>query len=354
VQHTACCAHAPHAIPTQQTANRRARPRGVARLRARSTTAWPLLLRRAWRETRCSRAPRRFLRDSLAREAEIDGARERNRVEAVTCDWRDGMQVACDRCRTSYNTGRRSLTDAVRVVAHAGGRGRAAPSRGEHEPLCVDDIVVAARAATAPPKLAIFSRPGRGAQAAYRASGAIERIDVRRPDEFARARERLLHQPSQKPRGAGPLSPRLLNAPGMWMETSPSEEVLMNRTSGMSKAPNRAHAAPAGWSAVAAQPGFRLEKAPAGQERLAARSGSCMLKSYFQRLFEDPKGTAALFRRRLLSKADGINGGRYEDRIRPDGDCRGEAPRRRLLVGDRDQIRPTSTRKPSGIIMLPS
>src|SRR5262249_36639147 len=46
-----------------------------------------------------------------------------------------------------------------------------------------------------------------------------------------------------------------------------------------------------------------------GSPRLAAaagpRNGSCMLKSYFQRLFADPKGTAALVRRLLLEQAAG-------------------------------------------------
>jgi hypothetical protein len=35
------------------------------------------------------------------------------------------------------------------------------------------------------------------------------------------------------------------------------------------------------------------------------RNGSCMLKSYFQRLFADPKGMAALVRRLLLAQAAG-------------------------------------------------
>src|SRR5215510_13462132 len=46
-----------------------------------------------------------------------------------------------------------------------------------------------------------------------------------------------------------------------------------------------------------------------GSPRLAAaagpRNGSCMLKSYFQRLFADPNGTAALVRRLLMEQAAG-------------------------------------------------
>src|SRR6516162_10179618 len=46
-----------------------------------------------------------------------------------------------------------------------------------------------------------------------------------------------------------------------------------------------------------------------GSPRLAAaagpRNGSCMLKSYFQRLFADPNGTGALVRRLLMEQAAG-------------------------------------------------
>src|SRR5262249_43136335 len=91
-------------------------------------------------------------RDSLAREPEIDGA---TRIVAE-CEAgqhaiaRDGMEVACDAMPYVVEPRRRPLTDAVRVVAMPAAAGEPRHERGAHEPLRVDDIVVAARAHGAP------------------------------------------------------------------------------------------------------------------------------------------------------------------------------------------------------------
>src|SRR5215470_8708350 len=102
------------------------------------------------------------LRDSLAREPEIDSATgsvtEREAGQHAIA--RDGMEVTCDAMPYVVEPRRRSLTDAVRVVAMPAAAGEPRHERGAHEPLCVDDIVVAARAYGAPE--AGDLAPGRG------------------------------------------------------------------------------------------------------------------------------------------------------------------------------------------------
>src|SRR5262249_28557955 len=102
------------------------------------------------------------LRDSLARGPEIDGATgsitEREAGQHAIA--RDGMELACDAMLNIVEPRRRSLTNAVRVVAVPAAAGEPRHERGAHEPLCVDDIVVAARAHGAPK--AGDLAPGRG------------------------------------------------------------------------------------------------------------------------------------------------------------------------------------------------
>src|SRR6516164_6144470 len=102
--------------------------------------------------------------DCLTRKPEIDGATggitEREAGQHAIA--RDGMEVARDAMLNIVEPRRRSLTNAVRVVAVPAAASEPRHQRGAHEPLGVDDIVVAAR-----PKLAI-SRTVDGASGALR------------------------------------------------------------------------------------------------------------------------------------------------------------------------------------------
>src|SRR5262249_25457436 len=98
----------------------------------------------------------------LTRKPEIDGATgditEREAGQHAIA--RDGMEVTCDAMPYVVEPRRRSLTDAVRVVAMPAAAGEPRHDRGAHEPLCVGDIVVAARPYGAPE--AGDLPPGRG------------------------------------------------------------------------------------------------------------------------------------------------------------------------------------------------
>jgi len=148
------------------------------------------------------------LRDSFAREPEIDGVTGRvtEREAGQHAIARDGMEVACDAMPYVVEPRRRSLTDAVRVVAMPAAAGEPRHERGAHEPLCVDNIVVAARAHGA--LEAGDLAPGRGRKQRTAPAARCDRDDLRdgRMNLHER-RERLLHHPA-KPRGR-PLSPCL-------------------------------------------------------------------------------------------------------------------------------------------------
>src|SRR5262249_20809781 len=51
--------------------------------------------------------------------------------------------------------------------------------------------------------------------------------------------------------------------------------------------------------------GLGKNGSPRGAAAVGPRNGSCMLNSYFQRLFADPNGTGALVRRLLVEQAAG-------------------------------------------------
>src|SRR5262249_7979260 len=91
-------------------------------------------------------------RDCLTRKPEIDGATggitEREAGQHAIA--RDGMEVARDAMLNIIEPRRRSLTTAVRVVAVPPAASEPRHQRGAHEPLGVDDLVVAARAHGAP------------------------------------------------------------------------------------------------------------------------------------------------------------------------------------------------------------
>src|SRR5262245_30400493 len=88
----------------------------------------------------------------LTRKPEIDGATgditEREAGQHAIA--RDGMEVAPDAMTNVVEPRRRSLSNAVRVVAVPTAVGEPRHERGAHEALGVDDIVVAARAHGAP------------------------------------------------------------------------------------------------------------------------------------------------------------------------------------------------------------
>src|SRR5262249_58810166 len=99
----------------------------------------------------------------LTRKSKIDGATgcitEREAGHHAIA--RDGMEVARDAMLTIIEPRRRSLTNAVRVVAVPPAAREPRHQRGAHEPLGVDDIVVAARAHGAPEARNLAHRRGR-------------------------------------------------------------------------------------------------------------------------------------------------------------------------------------------------
>src|SRR5262249_44905619 len=229
-------------------------------------------------------------RDNLAREPIIDGATggitEREAGQRAIA--RDGMEVARYAILNIVEPRRRPLTNAVRVVAVPAAASQPRDERGAHEPLGVDDIVVAARAHGAPEARNLAHR--RRCKRCPPPAARCDRDDLRDGGMNLHERcNRLLHHPA-KPRGR-PLAPRLRQR---WhvMDHVAERGGLDEQDVGHRQKPRRSGAASAG---------------------LSADVGTCMHAS--KRMFSTPEPANARRYQRVPSVTVLLTGGATAGRL---------------------------------------